>query len=156
MHTIVRTAIAILCGFLAMTLIVLSGTVVASSALVPAGMEGLKGPDASFPAAYLAANQVINLLAAVLGGWLASRLDPAAGWRPVIGLTVLVVIMSVANQAVPRGSTGAPVSWYPWLIVIAGTAGTALGGWLRLRQHSLAAAAAREGDSTSAMAGPYT
>jgi MFS family permease len=135
MNTIVRTAIAILCGFLAMTLIVLSGTVVASSTLLADGMRGLSDPDAPLPALYLGANQLLSLVAATLGGWLASRLDPKGGWRPVIGLLALVVIMSVANQAVPRGSTGAPVPWYPWLLVLAGGAGTVLGGWLRLRER---------------------
>ena len=135
MNTIVRTAIAILCGFLAMTLIVLSGTVVASSALLADGMRGLSDPDAPLPSLYLGANQLLNVVAAMLGGWLASRLDPKAGWRPVIGLLALVLIMSVANQAVPRGSTGAPVPWYPWLLVVAGGIGTVLGGWLRLREQ---------------------
>ena len=134
MHGIVRTAIAILCGFLAMTLVVVSGTVVASSSLLPEGMTALSR-DAHLPAAYLGANQLLTLVAALLGGWLASRLDPKAGWRPVIGVAVLVVIMSVANQAVPRGSTGAPVPWYPWLLVVAGGIGTVLGGWLRLREQ---------------------
>jgi MFS family permease len=136
MNTIVRTAIAILCGFLAMTLVVLSGTVVASTTLLADGMRGLSDPNAPLPALYLGANQLLNAVAAMLGGWLASRLDPKAGWRPVIGLLALVLIMSVANQAVPRGSTGAPMPWYPWLLVVAGGTGTVLGGWLRLREHA--------------------
>ncbi len=152
MQGIVRTAIAILCGFLAMTLIVLSGTVVASSALLADGMRGLS-PGAPLPALYLGANQLLTLVAAVLGGWLASRLDPKAGWRPVIGLVVLVLVMSVANQAVPRGSSGAPVPWYPWVLIVAGVAGTVLGGWLRLRTRPAVMATPA---STSAAAGPYS
>jgi hypothetical protein len=151
MNGIVRTSIAILCGFLAMTLIVLSGTVVASSSLLPGGMRELSG-DASLPAVYLGANQLLTLVAALLGGWLASRLDPKSGWRPVIGLTVLVVIMSVANQAVPRGRTGAPLPWYPWLLVVAGTVGTLVGGWLRLRSSLPSVTAG----STSDAAGSYS
>ncbi len=153
MNEIVRTAVAILCGFLAMTLIVLSGTIVASTSLLADGMRSLERPDAALPAAYLGANQLLTLVAAVLGGWLASRLDPRAGWRPVIGLTLLVIVMSVANQAVPRGSTGAPVPWYPWLLIIAGTAGTIAGGWLRLRAHK---AAERHQASTSGTAESYS
>ena len=145
MHAIVRTAIAVLCGFLAMTLIVLSGTIVASSSLLPEGMGGLSREDAHLSAAYLGANQLVTLVAAVLGGWLASRLDPKQGWRPVIGLTLLVVVMSVSNQAVPRGSTGAPVPWYPWLLVIAGGVGTLVGGRLRLRQRPSGAASTSGG-----------
>lgn len=153
MTGIVRTAIAILCGFLAMTLIVLSGTVVASSAFLADGMKGMSSPDAPLPAAYLGANQLLTLVASLLGGWIASRLDPKAGWRPVIGLLVLVFTMSVANQAVPRGSTGTPVSWYPWMLIAAGVAGTVLGGWLRLRPRTGIVAAPA---STAGLAGPYS
>ena len=136
MNAIVRTAVAILCGFLAMTLVIISGTVVASTVLLPEGMRDLSaGLPASLPASYLAANLGLSALAAVFAGWLASRLDPHARWRPVIGLTVLMLVMSVANQAVPRGSTGGPVPWYPWALVAIGVAGTLCGGWLRLRAH---------------------
>lgn len=135
MQTIVRTAIAILCGFLAMTLIVLSGTIVAATLFITGGLEAVSRADTPLPALYLAANIGVSFLAALVGGWLASRLDPTGGVRPVLGLAVLVLVMSVANQAVPRGASGAPVAWYPWVLVFIGVAGSLIGGWLRLRTH---------------------
>ena len=140
MNAILRTAIAILCGFLAMTLVIISGTVVASSVFLEQGMRELSADaSAPLPSSYLAANLALSLLAAVFGGWLASRLDPHAGWRPVIGVTILVLVMSVANQAIPRGSSGAPVAWYPWALVASGVLGAVWGGWLRLRTPDAAA-----------------
>lgn len=155
MTAIVRTAIAILGGFLAMTVVVLAGTVGLSSQLVPDGMRGLSQDRGSLPAAYLGANLVLSALAALLGGWVASRMDPQGRWRPVIGLTALVLLMSIANQAVPRGSTGAPVPWYPWAIVLVGSLGAAVGGWLRLRGDAgIPSSGAVQ--STSSALGPYS
>jgi len=151
----VRLAIAVLGGFLAMTVVVLAGTVVLSSLLVPDGLRGLSREEVSLPAAYLGANLGLSALAAFLGGWVASRMDPKAGWRPVVGLTVLVLLMSVANQAVPRGSTGAPMPWYPWVIVVAGALGAAAGGWLRLRGDAGMTASGNV-RSTSGALGPYS
>lgn len=139
MQSIVRTTVAILCGFLAMTVIVLSGTIVATTLFITGGLETVSRPDAPLPALYLAANLGISFLAALLGGWLASRLDAPGGWRPVIGMAVLVLVMSIANQAVPRSSTGAAVAWYPWVLVLLGVGGSLLGGWLRLRSQGVAA-----------------
>lgn len=155
MNPIVRTAIAILGGFLAMTAVVLAGSVGLSSQLVPEGLRGSSHEAVSLPATYLGANLLLSALAALLGGWVASRMDPRGGWRPVIGLTVLVLVMSVANQAVPRGSTGAPTPWYPLAIIVAAVAGTVAGGWLRLRSEAgaLPPAGVR---STSGALGPYS
>lgn len=140
MNTIVRTAVAILCGFLAGTILVLTGTVLLASLLL-GGMTALSAADATYPASYLAANLLLTLASSALGGWVASRVDPPGGWRPVLGMTILVVVMSVSNQAVPRGGSGEPLAWYPWALVVAGAAGTLAGGWLRLRGRPAASAA---------------
>lgn len=140
MNAIVRTTVAILCGFLAGTILVLTGTVLLATALL-GGMSALSPADATLPASYLAANVLLTVTASALGGWVASRVDPPGGWRPVIGMTILVVVMSVSNQAVPRGSSGVPVAWYPWALVIAGAVGTVAGGYLRLRSRPPASAA---------------
>lgn len=142
MQSIVRTAVAVLWGFLAMTLVVVSGTVVATTLFITGGLETVSQADAPLPPIYLAANLGISLAAAVLGGWLASRLDVPGGWRPVLGTTLLVLVMSVANQAVPRSSSGALVVWYPWALAVIGVAGTLAGGWLRLRSANGRAASA--------------
>lgn len=138
MNAVVRTAVAILCGFLAMSIVVISGTVVATTLFITGGLETMSKADAPLPMLYLAANLGLSLAAALLGGWLASRLDPPGGWRPVIGTALLVLIMSVQNQAVPRDSGGAPVPWYPWILLALGVVGTVAGGWLRLRTQATA------------------
>ncbi|HET9455388.1 MAG TPA: hypothetical protein VFO66_13975 [Gemmatimonadaceae bacterium] len=149
MQSILRTAVAILCGFLAMSLVVLSGTIVATTLFITGGLETVSRPDTPLPALYLAANLGISLVAALLGGWLASRLDPPGGWRPVIGMAVLVLVMSVANQAVPRSSSGTPVAWYPWALVVIGVVGSLTGGWLRLRSQGVGAAVSTSAASSS-------
>ena len=136
MQSIVRTGVAILCGFLAMAIVVMVGTVGATALFVDGGAPALGRSGAPFAWPYLFANLGVSFAAALLGGWLASRLDAPGRWRPVIGLALLVLLMSVANQAVPRASSGAPVAWYPWAIVVLGVAGAVAGGWLRVRRTS--------------------
>ena len=137
MNAIVRTGVAILCGFLASAILVLTGTVLLASTLLGSGMDTLTVAGATLPWSYLAGNLLLTLAASALGGWTASRVDPPGGWRPVIGITILVLVMSVSNQAVPRASTGAPVAWYPWALVVASGMGTLLGGFLRLQGRAV-------------------
>lgn len=131
MSTVVRMTVAIISGFLAMTIIVFVGAFSATTLLVTGGVETMARADAPLPALYLIANLGIALTAAVFGGWVASWLDKPGGWRPVFGLTLLVLLMSVTNQAVPIGAGGAPVWWYPYAILVLSVAGTLLGGWIR-------------------------
>lgn len=133
MQAVTRTAVAILCGFLAMMIIVIAGTVAATTLFVAGGLGTMNTPDTPLSGTYLTANLLVSFLGALAGGWLASRLDTPGSWRAVIGTAALVLAMSVTNRFVPRGSSGEPLAWYPWIIVAIGVAGTMLGGWLRLR-----------------------
>lgn len=132
MNAWLRTAAAILAGFLLMVLIVMVGTIVATTFFVTEEIAEMRELTVTLPAGYLVANLVISLLAAVAGGWLASRLDGPGRWRPVLGMAALVFLTSLFNMRSPAGS-GGTLAWYPWVILVIGVAGTLLGGWSRMR-----------------------
>lgn len=82
---------------------------------------------------YLAANLLVSLAAAVLGGWLTARLAPRVPMGHVLALAALLIAMSIVSatgdQAQPAGQPG----WYPIGIAILGVLGVLAGGWLHTR-----------------------
>ena len=132
MNAWLRTAIAILAGFLTMVLLVMVGTIVVTTLFVTEEISAMAELTVELPLGYLVANLVISLLAAVAAGWLASRLDGPGGWRPVAGLAIAVVAMSVLSVRDPAGPYG-NLPWYPWVIMILGVVGALVGGWSRMR-----------------------
>lgn len=129
----VRTGVAILAGFLSMIIVVVLGTALVAALFVPGGMAGMRDEALVLPAGYLVANLIVSLLAAVAGGWVASRMDAPGRWLPVLGVAVLVFAMSLTNQAVPRAGSGAELTWYPWALLVLGAGGALVGGWVRMR-----------------------
>jgi len=127
-----RTFIATLAGLLLMIIIVVAGTTVATTLFLTETVAAAREFPARLPASYVAANLVISFLAAVAGGWLACRLDDAGRWRPVVGLSIVVLAMSAWTMRETRTQVGA-LTWYPWVILLVGLAGVALGGWSRRR-----------------------
>jgi hypothetical protein len=129
MRSLSRTFIAVISGFLAMTLLVIAGTVAATALLLPGGLHAVQGraAPAHLPPAYLAANLAISLAAAVAGGWLAARLAVAAPFAHAAALAGVVLVMSVGSM--PAAQPGHP-AWYGWAIAVVGMAGVLAGGWL--------------------------
>lgn len=142
MGSLARTFIAVISGFLAMTLLVIAGTVAATALLVPGGLHAVQGQaaPAHLPPAYLAANLAISLAAAVAGGWLAARLAATAPLAHAAALAGVVLVMSVGSM--PAAHPGQP-AWYGWAIAVVGAAGALAGGWLRLRAATTRARAPR-------------
>lgn len=136
MNALIRSFAAILAGFLTMVIIVVLGTALATALFVPGGMASMTQGTTPLPASYLTANLAVSLLAAVLGGWVAARLDAPGGQRAVFGLAVLVLAMSFANRAIPQTSAGTALTWYPWTLLVLGVTGALAGGWIRRRSQT--------------------
>lgn len=135
MRQIGRRIGAVLAGYLAMVVLVIAGTTAAVVALVPGGLAAAQQPMPDGPpAAYLAANLLTSLLAAIAGGWVTARLAPDARGRHVLALSVLLGLLGFASAAAPAaGANGQPV-WYPWVIPLIGIGGVLLGGHRRLHR----------------------
>ncbi len=118
---------AVLAGFVAMSIVVMIGTAVASQLLIPGGMAAMRsGSPASIPASYLTANLVISLLAAVLGGWLTARLAPMHVHWHVYALAAFLLVMGLVSA---KMMSSAQPGWYAKTIPFVGVAGVLLGGF---------------------------
>lgn len=126
-----RSLAAVVAGYLTMALVVILGTVAATAAFVPGGLAALRAGAAAgvVPAGYLAANLVVSLLAAMLGGWVAARVATRAPLAHAASLAIAVAVFGLVTALRPA-APGQP-AWYPWTIVVLGTAGVLLGGWIR-------------------------
>ena len=129
-----RSAGAVVAGLVAMVALVMVGTMAAAATLIPGGLTASSPqPPPVPPPSYLAANVLVSVAAAVLGGWLAARLAPS---RPMLHaglLAAVVLVLSVVSFAQARnGDTGQPL-WYLLLVQAIGRAGALAGGWLRAR-----------------------
>jgi hypothetical protein len=119
-----------------MAVLVVLGILAATAALVPGGLAAATQPAVRadpLPAAYLATNLLIGLLAAILGGWLATRLAPAAPHKHVLALAGLVVLMALVTARTQGPDASAQPPWYPWATAAIGLAGVLLGGHLHTR-----------------------
>jgi hypothetical protein len=102
-----RSATAVVAGFLFLWSTLIVGGIVIGPRLVPA--LGLR------------------FVGAVLGGWLAARVAPRAPFAHAAVLAMLVLILSVGSMA---SAAGYPM-WYGAAAVILGVGGVLAGGWLR-------------------------
>jgi hypothetical protein len=126
-----RSAAALVAGYLSMAVLVMLGTVAATAALVPGGLAALRGGAAPgvVPAGYLAANLVVSLLGAILGGWVAARIGLRA---PLAHALVLAAVAgALALLGAVRGAQPGQPAWYPWALVAIAIGGIVLGGWIR-------------------------
>jgi hypothetical protein len=130
-----RSVLSVIEGYVVMAVVVMLGTLAATAALVPGGLAAMKNAQAGGTITpgrnYLAANLLISLIGAILGGWVTARV---AIYSPMIHvgiLALLIVVMSVAS-ARKQGTAGQP-SWYPMTITVLGIAGVLLGGLLQAR-----------------------
>jgi predicted MFS family arabinose efflux permease len=130
-----RSVLSVIEGYVVMAVVVMIGTIAATAALVPGGLAAMKNAKASPPITpsrnYLAANLLISLIGAILGGWVTARV---AIYSPMIhvGILALLIVAMSFLSARKQGSTGQP-SWYPMTIAVLGIAGVLLGGVLAAR-----------------------
>jgi hypothetical protein len=102
-----RSAAAIVVGFVFMWATILVGTIVAGTHLVP----GL----------------LIRVIGAVFGGWLTAR---TAGRAPLAHAAVLAAVVGLIAILSGTAASAVPI-WYAVTAGVLGAAGVLAGGWLR-------------------------
>ena len=126
--TMLRSVAAIVAGFGFMASTVMVGTIIATALFIPGGLTAAESGavPATLPIGYLAANMIVSMLGAVLGGWLAARIAMHAPFPHALVLAAIVAGMSVVTAvSVPQPA------WYSVVIGAIGVIGVLLGGWLR-------------------------
>jgi hypothetical protein len=127
MIAMLRSAGAVVSGFVVAATLVMLVTFVASWFLVPRFRGNPMAPPTGL---YLVANVLGSFLAAVAGGYAAARL---AGRAPVMhagALGLLLLGMTVSSGGHP--APGQP-AWYPMTIAVLAAAGALSGGMIRAR-----------------------
>jgi hypothetical protein len=133
----VRSVVAVVGAFMAMTVVVMVGTVVASALLA--------GPDGGVTGSYLAANLVVSGLGAVVAAWVVYRLAPG---RPGVHVVVLALMMAALSLptilaggdpivASGEGVTSGRPAGYHALVLVVGYVGLGAGFWWSRRRGQL-------------------
>jgi hypothetical protein len=128
---ILRSVAAIVAGYGFMAVTVTVGIIIATALFAPAGMPPAENGTAAsrLPVAYLAANLVISLLGAVLGGWLTARIAAFAPFGHAAALAAIVATLTILTVA--TAPAGTQPAWYPIVIGSLGVVGVLGGGMLR-------------------------
>ena len=112
--TILRSIVAVVVGYLSLSICVMVLLVVAL-ALVPAWQGTVTG-------GYLATNIMLSIISAAIGGWVCARLAPS---RPllhgnILGLIALALGILYALSPMEDGGRSQPPGWYaPMLAMLA-------------------------------------
>src|SRR4051812_10782189 len=96
-----RSVGAVVGGYLGMTVLVIIGTLAITAALMPEGLANMAQPPPGqvLSPMYLSANLLLGFVAAVVGGWLAARIAPAAPFKHLAVLGGLMTLMAVVTIA---------------------------------------------------------
>jgi len=127
-----RGALAVLAGFVSMSVLVMIGTFAAARAFFLSGLAAMRArqaPTTPPPLSYLAANLALSFAAAVAGGWVTARLAPGAHRGHADALAIVVLLMAAPAIVRGRAQPGQP-TWYPQVIAAIGVAGVVIGGML--------------------------
>ena len=139
-----RSILAVLAGLAVMTIVVMVGVAIAAAVLIGSGAMSADVPVSPPPTGYLAANLIISLLAAVLGGYTTARIVGPRSLVQVIVLASIVLAMGLVTALSAGPDSGQP-TWYGYVIPIIGAVGVLAGGHL----GSLHAAVARAMSTSS-------
>ena len=126
-----RSVAAVIAGYLSMAALVMVGIVAATAALVPGGLATMRGgaTAGALSTGYLAANLVVSLLGAILGGWVAARIGQRAPFAHALVLAALAGCFALVTAL--RGAQPGQPAWYPWTLAAIAVTGILIGGWLR-------------------------
>jgi hypothetical protein len=132
--SMLRSVAAVALGFAAMVIIVMTGLMAWMAARVPGGMaamrDRMKAGEAMpvLPASYYVYNIALSLVAAVVAGWVTTRIAQRAPTGHLVALGVVVLAMGVVS-AKGRGAERQP-GWYKLVIPVVGLIGVALSALL--------------------------
>jgi peptidoglycan/LPS O-acetylase OafA/YrhL len=123
----VRSIAAVAGGFIAMTILVMAGTMALVAAFVPGGLAAMRGAGAaSAPSPtprYYAMNIALSFLAALVGGWVTTRIAIRTPAAHIAALGALLLAMGAVSAFSP-GNEQQP-GWYKLLIPVVGICGVA-------------------------------
>ncbi len=130
-----RSFLAVLAGFVTMTLVVVLATVFAVRAILRRPLSSLRGETSPpLTPSYLTANLAGTALAAILGGMLTASLAPA---HPVIHGVVLGAVMVFMSLMSARQAGARQPRWYQRTLMTVMPLLAVTGSWLvALQQHS--------------------
>jgi len=121
-----RSAGAILAGFVVATIVVMACTWVAVAAMLPSVGPG-QMPEPT--TAYLVVNLAYSLLAAFVGGEVAVRVGRRAPLAHGMGLGVLLLVLGVGMAATTSdGTQGNQPGWYLYVVAVLGWIGASAAG----------------------------
>ena len=130
-QALLRTVVAVIAGFATMAIVVLVGTMVLVSFLVPGGMRAMRaqtGEPLRAPSSYYVMNIALSFLAAIAGGSITQRIATHAPIAHMVALAVVVLTLG-AISASTSSSEGQP-GWYKLTIPIVGVAGVVASVWV--------------------------
>jgi hypothetical protein len=110
-----QSVLAVLAGFVTMTVIVIVCTVVLARAWMSSPQGGYDVDARSLPPAYLTANLLCSAFAALAGGYLTAVLADNAPLAHGIALAVLMMVMSAFSM---RQSAGRQPRWYAMTLML--------------------------------------
>ena len=130
-----RSIGAVLGGFVAMAIVVMIGTMAATAAFVPGGIQTMRNgaSGGTVPPRYLVANLSVSLVAAIAGGIVTTRIAGTARWPHAIVLAVFVAVMSVVSARQSAGTATGQPAWYGRAIAAIGIGGVLIGGLIGAR-----------------------
>jgi hypothetical protein len=109
-------------GFMTMVVLILVST--------PLFVRLVRADPAQPPTpAYLTVNLLTGFGCAVLGGWIAAHLAPAAPHWHAGGLAAIVLVLGVGTAAQGGAVRAGQPQWYAWTLPFIGAGGVLLGGW---------------------------
>ncbi len=132
----VRSVGAVVAGYAVMVILVMTGTLALMATMMPGGLQAMKSmrenPQASAAMTptprYLVMNLALALVAAIVGGWVTTRLAPRAPNGHLMALGAVVIAMGIVSAFMP-GSERQP-EWYKFVIPLVGVVGIALSALL--------------------------
>lgn len=110
-----QSVIAVLAGFVTMTVVVIIATVILTRALASARPGDPFGDPRQLPTGYLMANLVASSVAALIGGYLTAALAESAPLAHGAALAVLMILMSAFSM---RRSLGSQPRWYAMTLML--------------------------------------
>lgn len=124
----IRSAFAVLAGYVVMVVIVVIGTMAAVRLILHQPISAMPTPGVGPPSApYLRANLVVSALAAFLGGWVTAAIATYNPLQHGVALAALMVVMSLVSMRQARGSQP---RWYQLVLLTVMPLVCLLGAWL--------------------------
>ena len=123
-----RSLAAVVAGYFTMVIIVMASTLALIKTMVPGGLATMRQhPEqaaAMMPTPrYFAMNLVLSFVAALVGGYVTTRIATQSTAGHLAALAVLVIAMGIGSAFAP-GANRQPV-WYKVVVPVVGVAGVA-------------------------------